>query len=51
MKGESYGYLEHYINRRRRRYSCCGIDNEENEIVKTSKAPSIKGEKPCQLCS
>ena len=35
MKGESYGYLEYSINRRGRRYPCCGINIEENEIAVT----------------
>lgn len=37
MKGENYGYLEHSINRSRRRRYCRGISIEKNEIVKPAK--------------
>jgi len=37
MKGENYEYLEHSINRSRRRHSCRGINIEENETVKPAK--------------
>ena len=37
MKGKNYEYLEHSIDRSRRRRSCRGISNEKNEIVKPAK--------------